>query len=626
MSNKFTRRDFLRMSVAGVGAVVVSAGLAGCGDSADPATLPIDNNKATFIHGVASGDPLSDRVILWTRATPILKAGETLDTFGDLRVGWEVATDAAFTNLIRTGNTTTNYKRDFTVKVDAVGLAAGTDYYFRFICNGTVSAVAKTRTLPEGDVAQAKFAVVSCANYHCGYFNVYKEIAKQNDLDAVLHLGDYIYEYGDSHSNAAKFTKESGGVERKTGLDGPCITLADYRSRYALHHLEPELQEAHHKVPFIAVWDDHELANDVYLGGTTNYDENGHSDELGEWAPRRAAALQTYFEWIPIRPAALDDNLTIKRQFKYGDLVDLIMMDTRVVGRELPVDLFEHFTMDPKNYKDNGYLTMITGVSPEFRPLLAETGGTRSMLGQEQFDWLETKLSESTAKWQVLGQQVPMARLEMPEMPFLNCFGHGFPTMFYGAPMDPAVLAQIEVGYKDVIAAQKRIAAGTPEAGDAELVSATVPFRSTAWDGYNTERTALLQKAKDNDSNLIVLAGDTHNFWANHLTLENGESVGVEFAIGSISSYGQESYFGLDTEWAKTLAPLLGEACKDTEYFNLANRGFLLLGFTKEETTAEFKYIDTAFSRDYQAVAGPVFKVSASDATKVNTVANPENA
>ncbi|WP_019613831.1 alkaline phosphatase D family protein [Psychromonas ossibalaenae] len=608
MSNKFTRRDFLRMSAAGVGAVVVSSGLAGCNSSDSSAGIEsggdsggsqgevsLDKRKASFNHGVASGDPLSDRVILWTRVTPLLLDGETVETIAEFAVSWEVAEDSGFKNVIRTGSTNTSYASDFTVKVDAVGLDAGVDYYFRFIYNGVVSAAAKTRTLPEGDVAQARFAVVSCANYHCGYFNVYKEIAKEDGLDAVLHLGDYIYEYGDEHSNVALFESKSGGAQRLTGIGpkGGCITLADYRSRYALHHLEPELQEAHHKVPFITVWDDHELANDVYMDGAEAHNPDIH----GPWEPRRAAALQTYFEWMPIRPASFGDNETITRQFKYGNLVDLMMLDTRIAGREVPPDMFNYIdfsngTLDKDNY-------------------LQDVAQERGMLGAEQFHWLSTKLYESTAKWQVIGQQVPMARLEMPTTPFMMCFGGA------GAHTPAMIDGLIDI--------KNRMAAGDPTVSDAQKaqVADVIPFRSTAWDGYNSERNMLLQNAKYHGANLIVLAGDTHNFWANRLTLDNGESVGVEFAIGSISSFGHETYFKLEDADAAEIGPRLGAFADDVEYFNLYRRGFMLLSFTQAETTAEFKYIDTAFSRDYNKVAGPVFKVDASDCTKVITVSDP---
>ena len=360
------------------------------GSTALAAALPVMKSYAgghmPFQHGVASGDPLSDRVILWSRITP-----DVDPLFADANVPyrWEIALDPAISSIVNQGSGITGPDVDFTVKVDAGQLLPGTTYYYRFYSNGVASPTGRTRTLPVNHVERLRIAFCSCSNYPMGFFNVYREIAARADLDAVLHLGDYIYEYG------------PGGFGTDTGLGRDpvpakdIVALQDYRQRYAQYRGDPDLQEAHRQHPFICIWDDHETADNAWYGGAANHDPATQ----GDWFARRSAANRAYFEWMPIRDNGLIDQFgdhTIYRQFRFGDLVDLFMLDTRILARDKQADWGDQATADDIN---------------------------RSLLGFEQEQWLNNGLSRSQSqgvRWRVLGQQVMMAQLSLADDVSIN--------------------------------------------------------------------------------------------------------------------------------------------------------------------------------------------------------------
>lgn len=321
-----------------------------------------------FYHGVASGDPLHDRVIIWTRVTPDNHDGTSVE------VTWRMATDAAMQNVVQSGIFTTNESRDYTVKIDVMSLSAGTTYYYEFEALGRTSLVGKTKTTPAGtQAAHLKFGVVSCSNYQAGYFNGYQRLAERNDLDAVIHLGDYIYEYGNG-------TYGDSAVALNRPLEPPTeiISLEDYRTRYSTYRLDTSLIRVHQQHPFITVWDDHESANDSYVAGAQN-----HNEDEGEWDVRKVISKQVYFEWMPIRD---NDDFQVYRKISYGDLLDLIMLDTRLEGREKQV---QSITDPDLNDPD------------------------RTILGAEQKAWLLEQLRNSTARWKVIGQQVMFAEFNV---------------------------------------------------------------------------------------------------------------------------------------------------------------------------------------------------------------------
>ncbi|MBB1437405.1 alkaline phosphatase D family protein [Shewanella sp. SG41-4] len=563
MKRFVTRRDFLAMSAKGAGAVVVSYGLMGCSSDDDVVS-------GQFLQGVASGDPAADAVILWTRVTP--------DVEGDITVSWEVATDSNFSQVVTNGQTITNQNRDYTVKVDAVGLEAGQQYFYRFKAGDTVSEIGQTRTLPQGSVASVKLAVMSCANFPAGYFNVYEMAAQQNDLDAVVHLGDYLYEYARGEY-ASEHAAELG---REVLPAGELFLLDDYRTRYSQYRSDASLQKLHAKVPFITVWDDHEVANDTWKEGAEN-----HNDGEGDFDQRKQAALQAYFEWLPIRPWSEGNHEEIYRSFNYGNLVDLHMLDTRVLARD-------------KQLEYSQYIDATTGAFNSSTFLADVTDTNRTLLGQTQLLWLQQTLLQSTAKWQVLGQQVLMGKMLMPaaiatQQMSIPQFAElaGLAQLAGRAQAGDPTLTAEELAYL-----QANQAKLTPEV-IALLQLPAIPYNLDAWDGYAYEREVILATAKSLQHNLVVIAGDTHNAWANDLTDSGGDIVGIEFATSSVSSPGLEYYLGLsDAEMPATEAAIVG-LIADLKYANLKDRGYLLLTFTENEVRSDWQYVDTILDKTF---------------------------
>lgn len=567
MNRTVTRRDFLAMSAKGVGVAVISYGLMGCSDSNDDNSVP-----AQFLHGIASGDPAVDAVILWTRVTP--------ESEGDVKVSWQVASDSAFSQLVTTGETVTNASRDYTVKIDARGLRAGQTYFYRFITGDKTSVVGKTRTLPEGDVSSVKLAVMSCANFPAGYFNVYELAAAQDDLDAVVHLGDYIYEY----ARGGYASEHAAELGREVLPANELLTLSDYRTRHGQYHTDASLQKLHAKVPFITVWDDHEVANDTWRDSAEN-----HNEGEGDFAVRKEAALQAYFEWLPIRPWREGNHEEIYRSFSYGNLVDLHMLDTRVLARDKQLDYADY--MDPT-----------TGSFAGERFLADVTSTTRTMLGLTQLLWLQGTLLQSTGKWQVLGQQVLMGKMSLPaaiatqqmSIPQFAMLGALAKLAARAAANDPTLTAQ-ELQYL-----QANQALLTPEV-IALLKLPAIPYNLDAWDGYAYEREVILGTAKSKNLNLVVIAGDTHNAWANELKDVQGDTVGVEFATSSVSSPGLEYYLNLPAEQIPATEAAIVDLVPDLKYANLKDRGFMTLTFTADEVRSDWHYVDTILSKDFQA-------------------------
>lgn len=327
---------------------------------------------------MASGDPLTDRVILWTRVTPSAHSDRLID------VRWRLATDVALTRVITTGTAQATAERDFTVKVDARGLQPGRQYFYAFDVNGERSPVGRTKTLPSGAIDRVRLASVCCANYPAGYFNVYRCLANREDLDAVVHLGDYIYEFENG------IYGDGTALLRIPEPRREAVTLSDYRVRYATYRTDSDLQDAHRAHPFIAVWDDHELTNDAWAGGAANH--NPDQGE-GDWTTRQAAAHRAYLEWMPVRESG-DRATRLSRRFQFGTLVDLVMLDTRGPrDRQVATD-------------------DIAGLASQ----------TRTILGGAQEAWLFDQLRASQkagTSWRVLGQQVMFSRLVPPERPVL---------------------------------------------------------------------------------------------------------------------------------------------------------------------------------------------------------------
>ncbi len=370
------RREFFKRSGATtVGMAAGSALLA----------APAVSAASVFQHGVASGDPLADRVILWTRVTVI-------STKPQVPVTYVVATDPGLRNVVKRGATITSVARDLTVKIDVAGLSPATTYYFQFTAGGMASPVGRTRTLPVGNVDRLRIAVVSCSNHAYGYFNAYARIAERADLDLVLHLGDYIYEYG---------TGQYGSL-RTPEPPTEMVTLADYRMRHAQYKRDADSQAVHRQHPFIAIWDDHEITNDTWKDGAQNHQSNTE----GGYADRVAAGLQAYYEWMPIRQVDADPRKNF-RSFQVGNLIDLMMLEERLSARsqQLPVAI-------PVPGFGNGFVQQGAFADP-----------ARTLLGAEQESWLFNKLRTGSARWKFLGQGVMFAQLKASGAP--NAQGGG---------------------------------------------------------------------------------------------------------------------------------------------------------------------------------------------------------
>jgi alkaline phosphatase D len=313
--------------------------------------------EGLFAHGVASGDPYPDSVILWTRVSPAAPGAAAIS------VWWEIARDEAFESRVAVGTVETSADRDFTVKVEAGPLTPGTRYFYRFFAQGRGSPVGKTRSAPAGATEKVRLGLCSCSNYAAGYFHAYAELAKVEDLDAVLHVGDYIYEYGEG---------EVRTLEPATEI----VTLADYRQRYSYYRLDKDLQAAHAAHPFIAVWDDHETTNNSWRDGAQNH----QPESEGDWQARKLAAYTAYAEWMPIREQA---PFKLWRGFEFGDRVSVSMLDTRIWGR----DAEKNQGGDPAD-------------------------PNRQILGADQEAWLVDRLAATKGQWTVMGQQVPFSPLE----------------------------------------------------------------------------------------------------------------------------------------------------------------------------------------------------------------------
>ena len=539
----FLRMKFHRLLVVPFLVALTVAAVAGCGDSDD----------AIFRHGVASGDPLSDRVILWTRVTTD-KSSESVSV--------EVATDDRFADVVHTSELAATAETDYTVKIDVQGLSPATVYHYRFRAGGETSMTGRTKTLPTGDVSRVTLAVLSCAHWQQGYFNVYGHAARRTDadIDAVVFLGDYIYEYGSTCGTEPCFGAENArriGRTLPPGNDKETVTLDDYRKRYALYRTDARLRELHARHPFIAVWDDHEIANDAYSAGALN-----HNEGEGSFEARKAAAVRAYYEWMPIRDR--ENREAINRSFAFGNLVNLIMLETRLLARSKQLD-YANYIPAPNTFDAVRFGAEVS--SPD-----------RTMMGAEQLAWLQAQFAGSNAVWQALGNQVLMGRMTIP--------AELLPKL---ARPEPSIAEDID----ELTAIKAKVIGGTATPDETRRVATVIPYRLDAWDGYPVEREAVLGMAYQLDKNLVVLSGDTHNGWANNLKDINGNQVGVEFATPGVSSGGLEYTLGLREAQSRAFAQALPALVDDLFYANTHDRGYMLVTFTPERAEARWTYVDT---------------------------------
>ncbi len=620
-----TKRKWTRRGVVIAGA---SGAAAACAPSVD--TPPYDGPVA-FNHGVASGDPKQDRVVIWTRVSP--------EQSGDVPVRWILARNRELTDVVKTGVVATGTARDYTVKVDVTGLRPGAPYFYGFRAGAAESPIGRTSTLPRGNAEVARIAVVSCASYSHGFFNAYESLAQRDDIDLVVHLGDYIYEYG--------LNGYGGDVALRLGrVPAPeveCLRLSDYRARHAQYKLEAELQAAHAIAPWVVVWDDHEIANDTFATGAQN-----HNEGEGQFAARKQAALQAYYEWMPIRdPEAGRAFEAINRSFDYGNLFSLIMLETRLLARTEPLD----YTRDMPIMRQRWNFTSPTlavalrdheadtpgmqrlpaiyeEVGQEMRPVLdwrragpmlatLQGGGAlpagfyfapdtaaidailaapeRQIVGAVQEQWLTEELTrskQSGATWQVIGNQVLMAPLLAPDVSRTP------------APV-AAALEQLLPGVTELL----------------KLTKFPFTLNPDSWDGYPAARARVLASLRANAGNALVITGDTHTAWANEIADTEGR-VAVELGTTSITSPSQSDAFvpgGIDFD--------AGVRARNphVKYADGTKRGYLVLTLSRQEALAEFFGVSTVGSKDYETARAAAYTIAADTGPGVGEITPVES-
>jgi alkaline phosphatase D len=499
--------------------------------------------RGSFVHGVASGDPAADGALIWTRVT----ADEGI--IADLPLQWHVAAGPNAKPL-KSGPALAPVAADHTVKVEVGGLEPGRDYWYWFtLSSGQRSHVGRFRTLPIGRSERLVLALASCQLYPGGLFNAYADMAALPQLDAVVHLGDYIYEYGPD-GYGADIGKRIGRLP-----DPPheTVTLSDYRRRHAQVKADPDMQAAHARAAFICVWDDHESANDGWIGGAEEHDPV----KEGDWKARKAAAMQAYFEWMPIRdPKPGRPWEAINRSFEFADLATLAMLETRLLARSEQVA--------PKG--------AVPGPE-QYRSMLAERARPeRELLGGPQQEWLADVLGASVRAgkpWQLLGSQVVMARVAGPDLePELG------PQRF------GAMLAKLPPAWRERIRAS---IAG---------YRAGLPFNLDSWDGYPPARERLYELFRRTGSLPLVLSGDSHAAWANDLHDESGRLVATEIGTTAISSPSYGSVL-------PGLGAVLAKVNREVVFCDQDRKGYALLTLTRRTATAEFVTVSTVLAKPF---------------------------
>ncbi|MEO0449879.1 MAG: alkaline phosphatase D family protein [Pseudomonadota bacterium] len=560
---KLTRRGLL-------GASSSILGLAACNrepilDPEARITVSPDDRTAypgtvNFIHGVASGDPLPDSVIIWTRVTP-----DAALPGMSIPISFGVFEDEALERPVRYGQGYAVPERDYTVKVNLTDLEPDKEYFYRFIAKVTTgdvsSPLGRTKTTAASGDKPVQFAVISCSNFPFGYFHVYRDIANTPDLDAVVHLGDYIYEYGiDGYGGDV-------GQEIDRNHEPPLeiVTLDDYRTRHGQYKTDPDLQAAHAAAPWICTWDDHESTNNSYRSGAEN-----HNPEAGEgnWTDRKQAAVQAYLEWMPVRdPEVGKAREALYRRFDFGDVASVMCLETRLTGRSDEISWFTEIGgLEPAQVPLAAAGTMVKVQDPE-----------RTMLGAVQETWLAEQLSDSTAKnksWQVLANQIVMARVRPPN--------------FTQTLTDEQKAGQ-DVGYIQQLIPFSQLG---------------LPFNLDAWDGFPAARDRLYASAKAAGARLVTLTGDTHTAWANTLVDGDGERRGVEFGCTSVTSPG----LGLYIKEVPNLGAQFVDANPEVDFYDPFDNGWTLVTLSKDEVSADYRRVTDVTQETYEATDVAIFK------------------
>ena len=520
MTVRLDRRQLLAAAAAGLGALAL------------PGIARAFETRG-FTHGVASGEPAADSVLLWTRFV----------ADREIRLDVEVASDALLTRVVARAQAVAEPERDHTARVTVQGLEPGRWYFYRFIApDGSRSPVGRTRTLPRDDVARFGIGLFSCSNLGYGWFNAYAHACERADLDLIVHVGDYLYEYA-----AGTYPAPAAALPgRLLQPSKEIVTLADYRLRHACYRLDPDLQRLHQSYPTVLQWDDHEFANDCWTGGA----ENHQPATEGDWELRKAAAERAYRDWMPVA----DDRW---RDYQIGSLATLFKLETRMAGRSAPPDL-------PAALKGR---TDVARALAEFRDGTLNSP-TRTLLGSSQEGWLQQALRRSTAaktRWQVLAQQVVMGDVIAPQEA----------SSWVGADASEVARRQLAVA----LAAAR----------------AGLPYNFDGWGGFPAAKRRLLEDAANANADLVVLSGDSHNAWAHDLALDK-TPVGVEFATHSVTSPGFET--NLPGVAPQSIAAALRTTNAGLAYVDTSRRGYTSIMLTPESVTGQFHFLRTIRERD----------------------------
>ena len=518
--------------------------------------------EAVFAHGVASGDPDSTSVVIWTRVSGS-KQPVTVD--------WFVAKDPEMLSVVADGQFATSAERDYTVKPVVEGLHPGEQYFYQFVVNDTPSPVGWTKTLPVGHVERLVLAIATCSNYPFGWFNAYEVIANDDDVDLVVHLGDYIYEYR-VRGGYGGDTGRRIGRNHRPGHE--TVSLEDYRTRHAQYKTDPGSLAMHARHPLIAIWDDHESANNPWMEGAENHQLNE-----GEWGERRAASMQAYYEWMPIRdPGPGGTWEQYWRHFKFGDLASVITLESRHTGRS------EQITWGGRldKFKDAAEVSEFYGTvvgAPE-----------RDMLSVEMERFLGNELFESRQagrRWRIIGNQSIMARMKMPKL---------------DNPWFDTLRDRLQGSAKSLLDDLTKLG-GLEAYGDLD-----------AWDGYPAARERLYQLAKNAGvTDLLVVSGDSHSFWANALYDDEGQSMGVE--LGSTGITSPRSLQVIGDEGLSRWEELAMAENEEIVWAEGHYRGFIRLDVTHDGAHADFIAVTNIESRDYESRIVHSMDIASSDGT-----------
>ena len=523
--------------------------LAGLSAAAAVAVLPREASAANplFQHGVASGDPDATSVVLWTRVSAA----------APLMVEWELAADAKFARIVGRGAVQTGPERDYTVKALAEGLEPGRGYYYRFRAGGALSPLGRTRTLPVGKLDRLGIALASCSNYAFGFFNAYDAIARDPAVEFVLHTGDYIYEYG-ADGWGGDVAKKIGRVHQPAN---EIVSLFDYRTRHAQYKTDAGSQAMLAAKPLLACWDDHESANNPWVGGAQNH----QPDKEGDWAARREASIRAYFEWMPVRePGTGRSRAQFWRTYAFGDLATLSTLETRHTARAEQIDYLP-YSKTIASHADARAME---------RDAIGAPG--RAMLAPELEADLTaawTRSKELGQPWRLIGNPMPIARTRVPDVVAL------------GLIPDPAKQAK--------------------PTDDAQILAWkgkwNLPFYPDTWDGYEWARERLYSQARSAGVNdLVFLTGDSHSFWANRLADAAGKPTGIELGTAGITSPGDFIGSGFDPVTSAKLDRALEEHNPEVVWTDNLHQGYVRLVLGRSGAQADFVAVSSVTSRRYR--------------------------